>query len=218
MSPLARPDLPAAIREGRIVAIARRQSPERVLTLAGVLADAGIRALELTLDSPAAVELISAVAARFDPDRLTVGAGTVLDVDAAAASAEAGARFLVSPHLDPDLVAWAAGRGLPMLPGAMTPTEVLQGWRSGAAAVKVFPASAVGPAFIRELRGPLPGIPLLPTGGVTLETVPAFLGAGAVAVGIGSWLTAVGDEATLRERARVLARVAEASDGAAGGR
>jgi 2-dehydro-3-deoxyphosphogluconate aldolase/(4S)-4-hydroxy-2-oxoglutarate aldolase len=204
----ARPPLPAPIVEGRIVAIARRQDRERVLVLAEILADAGIRALELTLDSPSAIELIAAVTSRIDPERLLVGAGTVLDREAAIAASDAGARFIVSPHVDPDLVAWGSGRSIPMLPGAMTPTEVLLGWRAGAAAVKVFPASAVGPALVRELRGPLPDVPLLPTGGITVETAAAFLAAGAVAVGIGSWLTAAPDADTLRDRAQALAAVA----------
>ena len=97
------------------------------------------------------------------------------------------------------------------VPGAFTPTEILAAWRAGAAAVKLFPASAVGPTFVREVRGPLPGIPLIPTGGVTAETAPAFIAAGAVAVGIGSWLTGSGDPAVVEERAaELVAAVASA--------
>ena len=114
----------------------------------------------------------------------------------------AGASFLVAPHLDPEVLAWAVGRGVPMLPGAATPTEVLAAWRAGAAAVKVFPASALGPAFVRELRGPFPDIPLQPTGGITVETAGEYIRAGAIAVGMGSWLFAGGDAASVTERAR----------------
>jgi 2-dehydro-3-deoxyphosphogluconate aldolase/(4S)-4-hydroxy-2-oxoglutarate aldolase len=92
----------------------------------------------------------------------------------------------------------------PPFPGAFTPTEALRAWRAGATAVKLFPASAVGPSFVRELRGPLPEVPLIPTGGVTVETAPAFIAAGAVAIGIGSWLTGGGDPDAIGERGRQL--------------
>jgi 2-dehydro-3-deoxyphosphogluconate aldolase/(4S)-4-hydroxy-2-oxoglutarate aldolase len=108
------------------------------------------------------------------------------------------------PHIDVAIVGWAAARGIPVMPGAFTPTEILAAWRAGAAAVKLFPASAVGPAFVREVRGPLREIPLVPTGGVTAETAPAFIAAGAVAVGIGSWLTGSGDAAVVQSRAAEL--------------
>jgi 2-dehydro-3-deoxyphosphogluconate aldolase/(4S)-4-hydroxy-2-oxoglutarate aldolase len=114
----------------------------------------------------------------------------------------AGASFLVAPHLDLEVVGWAAGRGVPMLPGAATPTEVLAAWRGGAAAVKVFPASSLGPTFLREMRGPFPDIPLQPTGGITVENAGDFVRAGAIAVGMGSWLFAGGDAASVTERAR----------------
>lgn len=133
---------------------------------------------------------------------MTVGAGTVLTIDAARRAVDAGAAFLVAPHVDPEVVAWTAGRGIPMFPGAATPTEVLAAWRAGAAGVKVFPASVVGPAFVRELRGPLPDIPLLPTGGVTVDNAAAYIEAGAAAVGIGSWLFAGGTPDSIAERAR----------------
>ncbi len=125
----------------------------------------------------------------------------MLSVDAARRAIDAGATFLVMPHLDTEIVSWAAGRGIPVLPGCATPTEVLAGWRAGAAAIKVFPASSLGPSFVRELRGPFPGIPVVPTGGVTLESIPAFIAAGAVAVGLGGWLLGDGQPAAIRERA-----------------
>lgn len=124
---------------------------------------------------------------------------------------EAGARFLVMPHLDTEIVAWAAERGIPAFPGAATPTEVLAGWRAGAAAVKVFPASVLGPGFIRELGGPLPEIPLVPTGGVTPDTAASFIWAGAAAIGLGSWLLGDGQASGVRERARQIVSVVAAA-------
>ena len=106
-------------------------------------------------------------------------------------------------HLDVSVVTWAAGAGIPMLPGAATPTEVLTAWRAGAAAVKVFPASSLGPSFIRELRGPLPDILLLPTGGISVETAASYIEAGAIGIGMGSWLSPIG-----RRRRSSIARVA----------
>ncbi len=121
------------------------------------------------------------------------------------------------PHTDPEIVAWAAERGVPAFPGAATPTEVLAGWRAGAAAIKVFPASSLGPSFVRELRGPLPDVPLVPTGGVSAENAGAFIAAGALAVGLGSWLVGDGEAAGVTARARQVVEVVAAAR-AGGGR
>ena len=196
--------VPDAVAGPRVVAIGRRLEPGRLLGVAEALRRGGIRAFEVTLDGDAALEGVASLAARFDPLELLVGAGTVLSVEAAEAAVAAGARFLVSPHTDPAIVRWAAQRGVPAFPGALTPTEILAAWRAGAAAVKLFPASAVGPSFVREHRGPFRDIPLIPTGGVTAETAPAFVAAGAIAVGLGSWLTGSGDPATVEDRARAV--------------
>jgi 2-dehydro-3-deoxyphosphogluconate aldolase / (4S)-4-hydroxy-2-oxoglutarate aldolase len=131
-----------------------------------------------------------------------MGAGTVLSIDGAERALGAGATFLVMPHTDPELVAWAAARGVPALPGAATPTEMLGAWRAGAAAVKIFPASVVGPAFVRECRGPFPDIPFVPSGGVTAETAADFIAAGAAAVGVGGWLIGDAEPAGVTVRAR----------------
>ena len=189
-----RPAIPAAIAATGVVAIGRRLEAARVAAIAEALLAGGVRAFELTLNEPESLALasIEELARRFEDSDLLIGAGTVLSIAAAGRAIDAGARFLVSPHLDAELVSWAAGRGVPFLPGAFTPTEVLAAWRAGAAAVKLFPASVAGPALVRELRGPLPIIALLPTGGVTLESAPAFISAGAVGVGMGSWLTGDG--------------------------
>jgi 2-dehydro-3-deoxyphosphogluconate aldolase/(4S)-4-hydroxy-2-oxoglutarate aldolase len=188
------------------VAIARHLKPDVVADVADALVAGGIGALELTLNEPedqglAAIATAAGhVAARGVP--IAIGAGTVLSVAAAGRALDAGATFLVAPHLDEAVVAWAATRGIPMLPGAATPTEVLAAWRAGAAAVKVFPASVLGPAFLRELRGPFPDIPLQPTGGIRVASAGDFIRAGAIAVGLGSWLFAGGDPASITERAR----------------
>jgi 2-dehydro-3-deoxyphosphogluconate aldolase/(4S)-4-hydroxy-2-oxoglutarate aldolase len=196
--------VPEAILDGRVIAIARGLDPSRMVDIAGALIDGGVGAFEVTLNSRSALDAIAAVRAAVPAGRLLVGAGTVLDGASAEAAVGAGAQFLVMPHTDLGLVEWAAGQGLPVFPGAFTPSEILAAWRAGATAVKLFPASAVGPSFVRELRGPLPEIPLIPTGGVTAENAPDFIRAGAVAVGLGSWLTGAGDPAAIRARATQL--------------
>jgi 2-dehydro-3-deoxyphosphogluconate aldolase/(4S)-4-hydroxy-2-oxoglutarate aldolase len=203
---MTRPAVPTALTDGGVVAIARRLPAGDIPAIADALVAGGVGAFELTLNDPDDAALAAIVAAAEHVARgaapLAIGAGTVLTVAAAQRALDAGASFLVSPHLDRELVGWAAERGVPMLPGAATPTEVLAAWRAGAAAVKVFPASALGPSFLRELRGPFPDIPLQPTGGITLENAGDFIGAGAIAVGIGSWLFAGGTPLSVRERAR----------------
>ncbi len=206
---VSRPSIPSAIAQGRVIAIGRHLDIASVLAIGEALAAGGIHAFEVTMNSASAIEAIGALAAKFGPDELTVGAGTVLDEAQAQAAVDAGARFLVMPHFDARIIEWAVRHDVPAFPGAFTPTEILAAWRAGAAAVKLFPASAVGPTFVRELRGPLPQIPLIPTGGGTVENAPAFLAAGALAVGMGSWLTGGGDPVVIRERATaVVAAVA----------
>jgi 2-dehydro-3-deoxyphosphogluconate aldolase/(4S)-4-hydroxy-2-oxoglutarate aldolase len=212
----ARPAIPAGVVSAGVVAIGRRVAAGSVPAVAEALVAGGVRAFELTLNEPEgeALRAIEA-AARLGVDLgLDVGAGTVLSVEAAGRAIDAGATFLVMPHLDADLVAWAAGRGIPTFPGCATPTEILAAWRAGAAAVKLFPASSAGPGFVREMRGPFPDIPLVPTGGVTLQTAPAFIAAGAVAIGMGGWLLGDRDAAGIRERAAaVVSAVAAARSG-----
>lgn len=208
-----RPAIPDGITAGGVVAIGRHVAAEVAPAVAAALADGGVRAFELTLNEPEA-EALRAIesVARVGADLgLEIGAGTVLTIEAARRAVDAGATFLVMPHLDTELVAWAAARGIPTLPGCATPTEALAGWRAGAAAVKLFPASSAGPGFVRELRGPFPGIPLVPTGGVTLETAPAFIAAGAVAIGMGGWLLGDGDAAGVRERATAVVAAVDAA-------
>jgi 2-dehydro-3-deoxyphosphogluconate aldolase / (4S)-4-hydroxy-2-oxoglutarate aldolase len=218
MSDLERPAIPDAIAACRLIALARGLEPARTVPVAEALVAGGIRAFEVTLNSPDAFGAIQAVAARFTPDRLLVGAGTVLDQRSAEEAIDVGAAFLVMPHTDPALIRWAADRGIPAFPGALTPTEVLAAWRAGASAIKVFPASVGGPALVRELRGPFPAIPLVPTGGITVESLPGLFAAGAYAVALGSWLTGSGDPEAIEARARqALTAVREARGAAASG-
>ena len=202
----ARPAIPSGLVSVGVVAIGRHIAAEDVPHLAEALAAGGVRAFELTLNEPEADALRAIeVAARIGPGLGTaIGAGTVLSIEAATRAIDAGATFLVMPHLDGELVAWAAGRGIPTLPGCATPSEVLAAWRAGAAAVKVFPASTVGPNFVRELRGPFPDIPVVPTGGVTLDTTPAFIEAGAIAIGMGGWLIGDRGAAGISDRAKAV--------------
>jgi 2-dehydro-3-deoxyphosphogluconate aldolase/(4S)-4-hydroxy-2-oxoglutarate aldolase len=216
-STTTRPQIPAGITTGGVVAIGRRVRAAAGPDIAAARAEGGVRAFELTLNEPEAdaLDAIEAVAAVAPGLGLDVGAGTVLSVDAARRAIDAGATFIVMPHLDLEIVAWAAMFDFPAFPGCATPTEILAAWRAGAAAVKAFPASSLGPGFIRELRGPFPDIPLLPTGGVTLETAPTFITAGAIGVGMGGWLLGDGDPTSVRERAgQVVGAVAAARSAA----
>ena len=208
-----RPAIPATIQDGGVVAIGRRLDARTVTAIAEGLLAGGVGAFELTLNEPEADVLasIAELARRFPDTQLLVGAGTVLSIAAAERAIGAGARFMVSPHVDVELVRWAATRGVPFFPGALTPSEVLAAWRAGAAAVKLFPASVGGPALVRELRGPLPHIPLVPTGGVTLDSAPGFIMAGAAAVGMGSWLTGDGAPAGIGQRAANLVQAIAAA-------
>ncbi len=199
-----RPPLPAGLVTGGVVAIARRLTADTAPQVADALVAGGVLAFEITLNEPVvgALRAIELVAGRAPT--LAIGAGTVLSIDSARLAIDAGATFLVMPHTDPELVAWAASRGVPTLPGAFTPTEVLAAWRAGAAAVKLFPASVAGPAFVRECHGPFPDIPLVPSGGVTAETAGDFIRAGAVAVGVGSWLIGDAEPTGVTARARQI--------------
>jgi 2-dehydro-3-deoxyphosphogluconate aldolase/(4S)-4-hydroxy-2-oxoglutarate aldolase len=189
----------------KVVAILRGCEPERVPDIVAVLADGGVRLLEITLNSPGALDLIRCVSKTMG-DRLVVGAGTVVTPAEAEMAIDAGARFILSPSLDPETVQVTKALGAVSVPGAFTATEILTAWRSGADIVKVFPAS-VGASYLRDIRGPLPQIRLMPTGGVNLGNIREFRAAGAVAYGIGSALVPAGQETTtealdaLRQRA-----------------
>ena len=186
------------LRRHRLIVVLRRVEPrDRLLELVDQLADAGAHAFEVTLDAESAASDLGAVrdklAARGDGPH-AVGAGTVLRPEQLAAARRAGAEFAVAPVLDLAMVRGALAAGLPFIPGALTPTEVAAAWEAGATFVKLFPASAVGPAMVRELRGPMPEVGLIPTGGVDAGNARAFLEAGAAAVGIGGAIVRASSE------------------------
>jgi 2-dehydro-3-deoxyphosphogluconate aldolase/(4S)-4-hydroxy-2-oxoglutarate aldolase len=174
-------------RDG-LVPVIRAESAAIALRIVEALVAGGIRTLEITMTVPDALGAIRAVADRFG-DAVLLGAGTVTSRALAEGAVDAGAEFLVTPCLVPDVIAVARERGVAVLPGALTPTEVFTAWSLGGDIIKVFPASNVGGAsYLKALKGPFPQIPLCPTGGVNLLTIADFVKAGAVAVGVGGEL------------------------------
>jgi 2-dehydro-3-deoxyphosphogluconate aldolase/(4S)-4-hydroxy-2-oxoglutarate aldolase len=208
-----RPTVPPPIASGRVVAVGRGVSAADAPRIAEALVHGGVTALEITLNEPEreALAAISTLAAVATDLGLAAGAGTVLSIAAAERAIGAGASFLVTPHTDSALVRWCAERGVPVLPGGLSPTEILTAWEAGASAVKLFPAVAVGPAYIALLRGPFPDIPLVPTGGVTADTAGAWIAGGALAVGLGGWLIGDGEANGVRARARRVKEAVEAA-------
>jgi len=194
------------IRTG-IVPVVRASSAEEALAVTEAIRAGGIDVIEVTMTVPGAVEVIRDLVRRYQ-DEVLVGAGTVLDAQTARACMLAGARFVASPALDEATIACCRTYSVPVMAGALTPTEVVCAWRAGAAMVKVFPCSAVGGAsYVRALKAPLPQIELIPTGGVSLATVADFISAGAAAVGAGADLVDVkkiraGEASVVSEKAR----------------
>jgi 2-dehydro-3-deoxyphosphogluconate aldolase/(4S)-4-hydroxy-2-oxoglutarate aldolase len=182
-----RADLVGAIEECGVVAVIRMQEPEKLGAVIAALIEGGVRALELTMTVPRAIEMIAELAPTL-PDGFLIGAGTVLDAETACRAIEAGAQFVVGPVFRPEVIAECHRHDVAALPGCFTPTEILSAWDAGADIVKVFPATSLGPKFLKDLRGPLPHVKLMPTGGVTLDNAGEWIRAGAVAVGIGTAL------------------------------
>jgi 2-dehydro-3-deoxyphosphogluconate aldolase/(4S)-4-hydroxy-2-oxoglutarate aldolase len=170
-----------------IVAVIRLKDPAKLRAVVDALAEGGVRALEVTMTVPGAVELIRQIAPSL-PAGFLLGAGTVIDAATARAVIDAGASFVVGPVFRPDIIAACHERHVPVMPGCFSPTEILAAHEAGADIVKLFPATALGPQFIRDVRAPLPQVKLMPTGGVTLENAGDWIRAGAVAVGVGSAL------------------------------
>jgi 2-dehydro-3-deoxyphosphogluconate aldolase/(4S)-4-hydroxy-2-oxoglutarate aldolase len=174
----------ARIEEIGIIPVVRSSTAEDALFAAEAVSSAGIPIVEVTMTVPGAIEVMSELA-RQSP-QMIVGAGTVFDVDAAHRCLDAGAAFLTTPGLDLEIVDFALKRGVVVIPGALTPSEVMLAWKAGSDFVKVFPCAQVGGAsYIRALKGPFPQVPLIASGGVNQQTVADFIRAGAVAVGIG---------------------------------
>jgi 2-dehydro-3-deoxyphosphogluconate aldolase / (4S)-4-hydroxy-2-oxoglutarate aldolase len=175
------------ILSGGIVAILRATSGEHLADVAEALLAGGVEAIEVTFSVPRAVNVLEQVADRLG-DKIVLGAGTVLDPETARAAILAGARFIVSPTINLEVIKLCRRYGRLVFPGALTPTEILTAWEAGADIVKVFPSDLTGPNYLTAVRRPLPQVRLMPTGGVNLQTAAQFLKAGACALGIGSEL------------------------------
>ena len=200
-----------------VVAVIRLQDGSRVRAVVDALAAGGITALEVTMSVPGAIDLIGEIAPTL-PEGFAFGAGTVVDPDTARAAVRAGARFIVSPVFRPAVIEASHAEGAAVMPGCFSPTEILAAWDAGADVVKVFPATALGPAYFKDLRGPMPHVRLMPTGGVSLENAGEWIRAGAVAIGVGgalvdSTLVAAGNYGAITERAkRFIERVRHARE------
>jgi len=176
-----------AVLDCGIVAVVRFSDPGPLVDVVKALADGGVTVAEVTFTVPNALDVIRE-AKRQLGNRVLLGAGTVLDTETARAALLAGAEFIVAPNLNVDVIRLCRRYDKLVMPGAFTPTEVLTAWEAGADIVKVFPADVVGPAFFKALKGPLPQVKLMPTGGVDLNTAGEFLKAGAVCLGVGGQL------------------------------
>ena len=177
-----------------VVAVIRLDDAAALRETCDALAEGGVRALEVTMTVPGAVGLIERLSASMPPG-FAIGAGTVLDAETARRVIEAGARFVVSPVFRPAIVEVARLHDVAVMPGCFTPTEILAAWDAGADIVKVFPATVLGPGFFKDMRGPLPQVRLMPTGGVTRENAGDWIRAGAAAIGVG---TALVDKAAIK--------------------
>ncbi|MEZ4589863.1 MAG: bifunctional 4-hydroxy-2-oxoglutarate aldolase/2-dehydro-3-deoxy-phosphogluconate aldolase [Chloroflexota bacterium] len=175
------------IRELGLLAVIRGPSKELTLEMVAALVAGGVTGIEITYTTPNAAEVVAALAQRFG-DEIVLGMGTLIEPAQAAEAAQAGAQFLVSPHTEPALAQAMVATGLPVMMGALTPTEVMASRQLGSDVVKLFPGSLGGPAYMKALKGPFPNVPMMPTGGVDIDNIGDWFAAGAVAVGAGSQL------------------------------
>lgn len=199
------------ILDGGIVAVVRAESGAQLAGVVKALAEGGVTAAEITFTVPDAVEVIRHVRRELG-DTVVLGAGTVLDPETARAALLAGAEYIVSPVVNLDVIRLCRRYDKPVMPGAFTPTEVVSAWETGADIVKIFPADVGGPAYLKALRGPLPQIRMMPTGGVDLNTAESFLKTGACCLGVGGSLVepkavAAGDFARIRDLASQYAAI-----------
>ncbi len=180
-----RGDVVTAIEQCGVVAVIRLQDPQKLRGVVDALMAGGVRALEVTMTVPGAIRLIEQIAPTLPPEFI-LGAGTILDAETARMALLAGARYIVSPVYRREVVAMCHRYDAAAMPGCFTPTEILDAWETGADVVKVFPATALGPGFFKDVRGPLPQVKLMPTGGVSLANAGEWIKAGAVAIGVGT--------------------------------
>lgn len=174
----------ASIKACGVVAVLRADRPDALVQVAQAIGTGGIGAVEITMTTPGALDVIGECANRLG-DEILLGAGTVLDPETARAAILAGAEYIVTPTLNPDVITLCRRYDKVVIPGALTPTEILTAWECGADIVKVFPATAVGPRYFKDVKAPLPQIDLMPTGGVDLDNAGDFIRAGACAVAVG---------------------------------
>jgi 2-dehydro-3-deoxyphosphogluconate aldolase/(4S)-4-hydroxy-2-oxoglutarate aldolase len=194
------------VLDGGLVAVVRSPDSQQLVEVARALAEGGVSVVEITMSVPGALDVLQRVRAALG-DRILLGAGTVLDAETARAVLLAGAEYIVAPTVNVEVIRLCQRYDKLVMPGAFTPTEILTAWEAGADIVKVFPADVVGPAFFKAMRGPLPQVRLMPTGGVDLTTAAAFLKAGACCLGVGSQLVEPAAVAARNfERIRELAR------------
>jgi 2-dehydro-3-deoxyphosphogluconate aldolase/(4S)-4-hydroxy-2-oxoglutarate aldolase len=203
------------LSESGTVAVMRGADADTLVKTVDALREGGVTAIEITADNPDALAMIAAVSDRFDDD-VIVGAGTVLDGETALDTIRAGAEFVVGPTVETDVVDVCNRYGTLVAPGAFTPTEALTAYEAGADFVKIFPASSGGPGHLSGIKGPLPQIPLMPTGGVDADNAGDFIRAGAAVVGAGSALVPgnaveAGDFETITENARAFSEAVEAA-------
>ncbi len=199
-------DVIKQIRNIGVIPVVRATTADEAMRTIDAIREGGISVLEITMTVPGAIKVIEEVANRFGNEAV-VGAGTVLDPEIAEACISSGAQFVVSPALNLDTIACCRRHEITVMPGALTPTEVVQAWNAGADFVKVFPAGAVGgPSYLKSLKAPLPQIELVPTGGVSLKTAADFIKAGAAALGVGADLVA-GESSAITERAKQFVEI-----------
>lgn len=203
------------IKKTRLIAIARGVKREQIVPAAEALLQGGITVMEVTLNTPDALMMIQDLQERLG-DRMYIGAGTVLDSDDAQEAVRAGASFLVTPNTDEDVIRYAAKEGIPIFPGAMTPTEIVRAWKAGATAIKIFPSSGLGLPYLKELMAPLNRIPMIAVGGIREDNVRDYLDIGCYAVGVGGSLISLkemdnGNYNALRDKAARLTRQIQAA-------
>jgi len=212
---MSRLDVVREIEATGIVAVIRLKEPDKLRAVVDALMAGGVSALEVTMTVPGAVGLIEQLAREL-PGDFSLGAGTVLDAETARQVILAGAKFIVAPTLNLATIEMCHRYDVAALPGCFTPTEILAAWQAGADVIKVFPATALGPTFFKDMRGPLPQIKLMPTGGVTLANAGEWIKAGAVAIGVGTALLdtkaiAEGHFAKITEYARTIVQAVQAA-------
>lgn len=202
------------IKEEVLVAVIREATPQTIVPIANALYEGGVKVIEITAETPKFTRLIEVAREELD-GRVLTGAGTVLDPETARAAIMAGSEFIVSPSFNPETVRMTKRYGIPSIPGALTPTEILNAYELGADMIKVFPANTFGPGYVKNIHGPFPTIPLMVTGGINMDNIEEYIEAGALAVGLGSNLVnpkqlhSEEDFQRLTQKAREYARIVQ---------